>query len=397
VLFRSTRAFIPLVVSASVAAGLHSVFFGVGPLFAVPHHGYEGLLKLPFFAVLGAACGLLSVAIAKGLFAVEAGYRRLPVGEFWHPVVGAAGFALVGLFVPRALGVGYDSIGAVLAGRLALGTIAVLMVAKLAAWWVALGSGTSGGTLAPLLLIGASFGSLFGAASGRLAPSLHLTAGAFALVAMAAVFGAATRATFASIVFVFELTHDFGIVLPLMLASVVADLVAGALLDETLMTEKLSRRGLRVHAEYHVDVLQMVRVDEVMSRKVLTLPASAPIDEVRRAFARWTHGAYPLLGEDGEVEGIVSRGDLLRELESNDETALDIGSRDVVSVGPTDPLFVALDRMLVEGIEHLPVLEGGRLVGICTRTDILRARQRQLEHERLQPGWRSTLRRRAAH
>ena len=128
-------------------------------MFAVPHHGYEGLLKLPFFAVLGAACGLLSVVIAKGLFAVDAGYRRLPISEFWHPVIGAAGFALVGLFVPRALGVGYDSIGAVLVGRLALGTVAVLLVAKLAAWWVALGSGTSGGTLAPLLLIGASFGT----------------------------------------------------------------------------------------------------------------------------------------------------------------------------------------------------------------------------------------------
>ena len=181
-----------------------------------------------------------------------------------------------------------------------------------------------------------------------------------------------------------------------MLASVVADLVAGALLDETLLTEKLSRRGLRVHAEYHVDVLQIVRVDEVMSRTVLTLSAAAPVREVRRAFARGTHGAYPLLGEDGEVVGIVSRGDLLRELESNGETALDIGSRDVVSVAPGDPLFVALDRMLAEDIEHVPVLEEGRLVGICTRTDILRARQRQLEHERLQPGWWSAVKRRAA-
>src|SRR6185436_10680315 len=139
--------------------------------------------------------------VSEGLFAVEALFRRLPVADFWHPVIGAAAFSVVGLLAPRALGVGYDAIGDVLNDRLALGAIAVLAGAKLVAWWLALGSGTSGGTLAPLLLIGGSFGSLFGMAARALDPALPLSPGAFALVGMAATFGASTRATFTAIVF----------------------------------------------------------------------------------------------------------------------------------------------------------------------------------------------------
>ena len=149
----SVRAFVPLVVSTTLAGGAHSALFGTGPLFAVPPHDYTGLDKLPVYAVLGLACGLLAVVVTRGLFVVEALYRRLPVGEFWHPLIGAIGFALVGLAEPRALGVGYDAISDVLTAKLAVGALAGLAIAKFVAWWLALASGTSGGTLAPLLLI----------------------------------------------------------------------------------------------------------------------------------------------------------------------------------------------------------------------------------------------------
>ena len=222
---------------------------------------------------------LLAVVVSKGLFLVEEGFRRLPVSELWHPVLGAVGFAAVGFLVPRALGVGYDAIGDVLNDRLALAAIAVLAVAKLVAWWIALGSGTSGGTLAPLLLIGGSFGSLLGFAAGAIDPKLGLSPGAFAVVAMAALFGASTRATFTAIVFLFELTADYQIILPLMLAAVVADIVAAALLKESLMTEKLARRGLKVQTEYSVDILGTTLVRDVMSTAVDTLPATATVEE----------------------------------------------------------------------------------------------------------------------
>jgi H+/Cl- antiporter ClcA len=385
----STRAFVPLVVAASVAAGLHSAMFGTGPLFSVPSHDFAGLASLPWFVPLGLACGLLAVVVSRGLFAVEAGFRRLPVGDFWHPVIGAVGFAAVGLLAPRALGVGYDAIGDVLNDRLLAGAVAVLALSKLIAWWIALGSGTSGGTLAPLLLIGGSFGSLFGMGVHALAPGVPLSPGAFAMVAMAATFGASTRATFTAIVFLFELTRDYHIILPLMLAAVIANLVATALMRESLMTEKLARRGLRVHTEYEVDLLRTTLVGGVMTRAVEALPADATVGDARRRLSQGRHSAYPLVDPGGRCVGIVARGDLFRLPVEDGEPVATVASRDVVTVAPDDTVFAALHRLLEEGVEHLPVVEeGGRLVGICTRTDVLRTRRAQLELERQQPGWR---------
>lgn len=166
-----------------------------GPLFAGPAHNYAGLDKLPLYAVPGLTCGFLAVVINKGMFLTESAFRRLPIDEFWHPVIGVIGFALIGLAVPRALGVGYDAISDVLTGRLTVGALAALAGAKLAAWW-ALGSGTSGGTLAPLLLISGAFGSLVGTLFQHGVPAAHISPGAFALAAMAAAFGASIRATF---------------------------------------------------------------------------------------------------------------------------------------------------------------------------------------------------------
>jgi CIC family chloride channel protein len=386
----STRAFIPLVVATSVAGGMHSLLFGSGPLFGVPAHDFAGLEVLPPFVVLGIGAGLLAVVINKGLFTIEGWYRKLPVSHFWHPVIGAVIFAAIGLFVPRALGVGYDVIGDLLANRLAVGTVAVLAAAKLAAWWAALASGTSGGTLAPILLVSAGYGSLFGAAMEQLLPGLDISPGAFALVAMAATFGASTRATFTSIVFVFELTRDYDVILPLMLASVIADLVAGALMHDSIMTEKLTRRGLRVSTEYEVDRFRTVPVSDIMSAHVETLPATATVGEAVERLAHGRHGAYPIVDTDGTCLGIVSRGDLLRDSAANEEPLLDHASRDIVTVAPNDVAMTALQCMLQESIEHVPVINAdNRLIGICTRTDLMRIREHQFDMERHQAGWRS--------
>ena len=338
----SARAFLPLVVAASVAAGVHHAAIGDGPLFTVPAHDVAGLGQLPLFAALGLACGLLAVVIARGLFAVEAGFRRLPVRAFWHPVIGSLGFALVGLVAPRALGVGYDAIQDVIDGRLAAGAVAGLMVAKLVAWWLALGSGTSGGTLAPVLLMSGCFGSLVGLGVDQVAPGLGVAPGACAVVAMAATFGAATGATFAAIVFVFELTGDYAMVLPLMLATVAADLVARRLVDETLMTEKLTRRGLRIHGHYEPDVFHTTTVGAVMR----------PVGDADRAPAG--------------------------------------GQR------PDAPLAAALPLLADAAVTAVPVVdEDGRLVGVCTRHDLLSARLARLDHERPEPGWLARRRARA--
>lgn len=383
----SIRSLIPLVVSASIASGIHAAFFGAGPLFSAPIHDYAGLDILPLYALLGVASGLVAVVIARGLFASERLFASSNIPVFWRPAVGALVFSSIGLFVPRALGVGYDVIDDVLAGELALTTLAVVLVAKLVAWWVALGSGTSGGTLAPILLMGATFGGFFAALSLEVAPGLDVSQGAFAVVAMAAVFGAATRAPFTAIVFVFEITRDFNVIMPLMLATVLAALVYSALSSESIYTERLSRRGIRVGGELTVDPLRTTAVADVMNRMVDTVEPTTPLGEVADRITRGERGAFPLVDDDGHCVGIVSRKDLLAQAHPRDTPVGDVASSDVVSIDPDDSLVDALQIMAEENINHLPVVENDLLVGICTRADIVRARSAELALERLENGW----------
>lgn len=383
----SVRAFVPLVVATSIAGGMHSALFDDGPLFRVPAHDFAGLEVLPAFVLLGVACGVLAIVISRGLFVVEDGYRRLPVGEFWHPVIGAVGFCVVGLFVPRVLGVGYDAIGDVLASRLAVGTVAGLAVGKLVAWWLALGSGTSGGTLAPILLISSSFGTVVGSLLNDALPGPDIALGAFAIVAMAATFGAATQAPFTAIVFVFELTRDYDVILPLMLASVLADLVYSAVCDDSLMTEKLRRRGLRIGRHYGVDPFFGAQVSTIMTTTVDTLGETATMGDARRRFEAGGHGAYPIVDRSSRLVGIVARGDVLRDECPDWEPLVDHATTDVVTVRPTDSAQAALRVMVDEAVEHVPVVDHDeRLVGICTRTDLLKVRRGQLDLERVEVG-----------
>jgi len=382
----SVRALIPLVVATSVAGGVHAALYGSGPLFRVQAHAFSGLGALPAFALLGVAAGLLAVVVTRGLFTVESWYRRLPVGEFWHPVIGAVAFSCVGLIEPRALGVGYDAIEDVLNNRLALGTVAVLGAVKLVAWWLALGSGTSGGTLAPILLISSSAGTLIGAGLQHVVPGLHVSPATFALVAMAATFGASTRAGFTAIVFVFELTRDYQVILPLMLATVIADLVFSSLSTDSIMTEKLSRRGLRVGRHYGADPMATTVVATIMTTDVVTLPLDLTIGAARERFRTGGHGAYPVLAADGSIAGIVARRDLLNLDLDPDAPLAEAISAEVLSVDPDDHAVDALHVMVDEHVEHVPVVRDGALVGICTRTDLLEVRRRQRQLETRQPG-----------
>jgi chloride channel protein, CIC family len=381
----SPRSFLPLAVATSVAGGVHALLFGSGPLFAVPAHKFSGLGQLPLFVGLGLTCGLLAFLISRGLFAVEAGFRRLPVSHAWHPVIGAMVWAPVGLLVPRALGVGYDVIDDALAGRLAMATLASLVIAKLVIWWIALASGTSGGTLAPILLISSSFGALAGELLSRAFPGLGISPTAFALVAMAATFGAAARAPFAAIVFVFELTRDYNAILPLMLATVLADLVARSLLPHSIMTEKLARRGVTVPSGFHADPLTTTPVRAVMAAPVATVAADADAATAADVVRRSGHATLPVL--DGhDVVGMISRRDLLA---ADDGTQLvrELAASPAVTVSAHGSVRQALDLLADTDVSCLPVLDGGRLVGICTRADLLQARLEQLSMERTERGW----------
>ncbi|HEX9106400.1 MAG TPA: chloride channel protein, partial [Longimicrobiales bacterium] len=320
--------------------------------------------------------------------------------DMWWPAIGAVGLGVVGLFVPRVLGVGYDTIGDILNGRLGLELLLVVMVAKAAVLAIYLGSGTSGGLLAPMFMASAAMGGAFAILLNLLVPGLHLSPGAYALVGMAAVFGAASRATFTFIIFAFEITRDYSSVLPLMLVCVIADGVALVLLRNSIMTEKLARRGVRVPHEYEADVLTQVTVNEVMQRDLHPLAAGTALGELARRISAGDaqlaeHDGLPLVDEGGELVGVVTRGDILRALSSANlppETpVLQIGSDAPIVAYPDDAVSEAVSRMVRNGIGRLPVVDREhprRLVGWLTRGHAMSARLRSIEEEQVRDsGW----------
>ena len=394
-----SRSFIPLVIASTLATAVHMQLLGPGPMFSVGAMDFGIPHALPFYLVLGPLCGLAAVVLSKALYWVEDKFEELPVDELWFPAIGALGLGIIGYFVPRVFGVGYDTIGAILNGQLAWKILLIVMLAKFAALVISLGSGTSGGLLAPTFMWSAAMGGLFALIGNHAFPNAHLSPGAFALVAMGAVFGAASRATFSFIIFAFEITRNYNSVLPLMLVCVIANAVAQLFLKESIMTEKLARRGLKVHLEYEVDVLHQVKVAEVMDKKPPVLAADLTLGELAARIAKHDrsvarHSAHALLDAEGKLAGIVTRGDVFRALERELDPAtplLKVGTRNLAVAYPDETLHDAAEKMLRRGIGRLPVVDSAdpaKLVGYLGRTPILEARQRRLTEESLvETGW----------
>src|SRR5580765_5557829 len=395
-----SRSFIPLVIASTLATAVHMQTLGTGPMFTVAQVDFAIPRALPFYLVLGVICGLAAVGFSKLLYWVEDLFDKLPVDELWWPAIGALGLGIIGYFVPRVLGVGYDTISDILNGQLALKLLLVVMLAKAIALVISLGSGTSGGLLAPMFMSSAALGGVFALAINRLFPSANLAAGAFALVAMGAVFGAASRATFTFIIFAFEITRDYNAVLPLMLVTVIALGVALLLMPKaSIMTEKLARRGLLIHQDYETDILAHVAVAETMDSEAPTVPESIRIAELAQRIAKHDpdvsrHQGLFIVDDEGKLAGLITRGDVLRALDQDSEgllTVLAAGSKDLGVAFPDEMNSGGGDKMLRNEIGRLPVVERGdpgKLVGYLGRNGVMAARLRRLNEEHVrEPGW----------
>ena len=390
------RSFIPLVIASTLAAAIHMQLLGAGPMFTVAPMDFAIPRALPFYLLLGVICGLAAVGFTRVLYWVEDQFEKLPVDELWWPAIGALGLGIIGYFVPRVLGVGYDTIGDILNGNLALKILLVVMIAKAAALVISLGSGTSGGLLAPMFMSSAAMGGALALGLNQLFPSAHIAAGAFALVAMGAVFGAASRATFSFIIFAFEITRDYNSVLPLMLVSVIADGISMLLMPKaSIMTEKLRRRGMKINQDYEVDVLQHTAVSETMDREAPTIAARVRLSELADRIGSGEvsrHQGMVVLDADGKLAGIITRGDVLRALAQNPSgTVLDACSRSVVVTYPDETLHEASEKMLRYNVGRLPVVDRAderRVVGYLGRPGIMAARMRKIDEEYVrEPGW----------
>lgn len=394
------RSFIPLVIASSLAATMHYQLMGSGPMFQLTGLNFGMPVSLPFYLILGLLCGFAAVAFTKALYWVEDQFEHLPVGEFWYPAIGALGLGIIGFFVPRVLGVGYDTITDILDNRLTWILLLSIFVFKSLALLISLGSGTSGGLLAPMFMASAALGAVFAVVVNHLFPGANLSPGAFALVAMGAVFGAASRAAFAFIIFAFEITRDYNSVLPLMLVGVIADGIAIYYMPRSsIMTEKLARRGLKVHQEYEADILQQVTVGEVMDFNVPVIQADMKVSELADKIARHDpslkhHHALPIVNKEGKLAGIITRKDVLaalKEVPDGNVSVLDAGNDNLTVAYPDETIHDALMKMFQEDIGRLPVINRNnplRLVGYLDRAGVLTARLHKLKEEHLrEPGW----------
>jgi chloride channel protein, CIC family len=395
-----SRSFIPLVIASTLATAVHMQLLGPGPMFSVSAVDFGIPRALPFYLVLGPVCGIAAVLLSKALYWVEDTFEKLPVDELWWPAIGALFLGIIGFFVPRVLGVGYDTIGDILNGNLAWKLLLIVMLAKFAALVISLGSGTSGGLLAPTFMWSAAMGGLFAMIANHAFPGAHLSPGAFALVAMGAVFGAASRATFSFIIFAFEITRDYNSVLPLMLVAVIADGVAMLFMPRSsIMTEKLARRGLHVHQEYETDVLAQAKVSETMEKDPPVIAAGTKVGEVAEGIARHDpavarYEAMLIVDSAGKLKGIVTRGDILRALDKDSSGAMSVeeaGSTKLVVTYPDELISEAAAKMLQFEVGRLPVVDHGderRVLGYLNRAAIMAARMRRLRDEHMrEQGW----------
>lgn len=386
---RRARSLIPVALAAMVGAAMHAVFEGSGPVFPMPTLPPAMLSALFAYVAMGALVGAISVGVTRLTYGIEDAFEHIPLHWMWWPAIGGLVVGIVGYWVPRTLGVGYDNIILVLGGSAGLGTMLVLCVAKLVSWSVALGSGTSGGTLAPLFTIGGALGGVLGIALATYAPALGVDPRMAALVCMAAMFAGASRAFLASVIFAFEATQQTQGLVPLLGACAAAYLVSGLMMRHTIMTEKIVRRGVRVPSDYSADHLDQIAVRTVCSRDVVSLHETQTLHEVRQwlssGAAGITHHGFPVIGSDGALRGVLTRRDLLDSRHADDLPLCALVQRAPVVIGEEHSLRDAADHMSDAGVGRLVVVDGAqtlRVLGIVTRSDLLAAHRGRLRAAR---------------
>ncbi len=373
------RSIVPVALAAAVATAVRIGFVGIKPAFAMPRLAQPTELALVGYVVIGALAGYLSTYVTRAVYWIEDLFEHLPVHWMWWPALGGIAVGVVGYFEPRTLGVGYTNIDALLSGKL-IGVAALSLCAlKFISWAISLGSGTSGGTLAPLLTIGGGVGVVLGGLAVNVLPQAGIDVRICALVGMAALFAGASRALLASVVFAFETTLQPLGLLPLLGGCTAGYLVSSLLMRNTIMTEKLARRGVRVPSEYAADYLDQVHVADACSTEVISVVADEPLQSVRARAE--THQGFPVVDAAGSLLGVITRRDFLNTAHAPETPASALLRRPPAVIFSDNSLREAADQMVRENVGRLPVVlreDPRKVIGIITRSDLLRAHERRL-------------------
>jgi H+/Cl- antiporter ClcA len=374
------RSIVAVSLAAVSATAMRIAFVGYSPAFAMPLVARPSESALGAYVILGAVVGLLSVYVTRAVYWIEDLFEHLPVHWMWWPAIGGLAVGAVAIFAPRTLGVGYNNIDDLVSGHL-LGTAALaLCLFKFISWSISLGSGTSGGTLAPLFTIGGGAGVVLGGLAASVIPTLGLDLRICALVGMAAMFAGASRALLASVVFAFEVTLQPLGLLPLLGGCTAGYLVSSLLMRNTIMTEKLARRGVRVPSEYAADFLDLINVADACSTEVATVREDESLAALRARAA--SHQGFPVVDRDGRLIGVVTRRDFLDPARPDTMRVGELVNRAPAVIFLDSSLREAADQMVRENVGRLPVVrrdDPRSLAGFITRSDLLRAHEARLQ------------------
>lgn len=387
------RSIIPVALAAAAATGVRLILVGPEPVFHVPPFAQPSGGALAAYVVLGAIIGAAAAGVTRAVYWIEDAFERLPVHWMWWPAIGAIAVGAIGFIDVRTLSVGYVWIEQILSGEIVGATLLLFVILKFVSWSIYLGSGTSGGTLAPLFIIGGGLGAALGGVAQEWWPALGVEPAVAGLVGMAAIFAGASHALLASIVFAFETTRQPLSLLPLLAGCSAAYLVMLLLMRNSIMTEKLARRGTSAPTDYALDPLTQVTVREAMSDDLITLDADLTLGHVRTWLGSGAggthHQGFPVTTEDEYLVGVVTRRDLLGA-EPDHARVRDVVRREPVVIFLDNTLREAADHMVREGVGRLAVVSRehpAQVVGVITRSDLLsghRRRLRGLDHaERL--------------
>jgi CBS domain-containing protein len=380
------RSFVPVALASATAAAARHFVIGPGPLFPMPEHAaFAGIDSLACCVVAGLAAGAFSGLLTLAVYAFEDLFKRLRIHWMWWPAIGGLVIGLGGLVCPQALGVGYDVIGRILNDGYATRAILILVLVKGTIWSVSLGSGTSGGVLAPLLMMGGALGGL----EAMVFP--HQAVGFWPLIGMGAILGGTMRAPLTGIIFAVELTHDMNMLLPLVVAVAVAHAFTVLTLRRSILTEKVARRGFHVSREYAIDELEILFVRDAMQTDIQVLAADgtlrAAVDMIDPHHHEKSQHLFPILDREARLVGSATYADLKAcaqqpmNLERPLCTIVTSLQRTVFS---NETLRSAVQYMAERGVTRMLVVNPAdpqRLVGKIALHDLLKARARHLEDE----------------
>jgi H+/Cl- antiporter ClcA/CBS domain-containing protein len=380
------RSMVPVALASAAACGARLAIVGSAPAFSMPVVSAPSGGALAVYIAMGVVVGLASMAVTRLVYGIEDAFEKLPLHWMWWPAIGGVVVGVVGYFSPHTMGVGYDNIDRILSGDLAGQAVVVFCVLKLVSWSVSLGTGTSGGTLAPLFTIGGGLGSAIGAMAAWALPHAGVDIRVAALVGMAALFAGASRALLASVVFAFETTRQPMGLLPLLGGCTAAYLVSAMTMRHSIMTEKIARRGARVVSEYTADFLEQILVADVAAAPVVVLRADDAVEKVRawmqRDAAGSAHQGFPVVDAEDRIVGVLTRRDLLEGIAAGDVRGR--VKRPAAVVFDDSSLREAADHMARERVGRLPVVsrdDPERVIGMLSRSDIIESHVRRLEAE----------------